>query len=232
MTQPTTRIELADGGVVTVRPLRRGDRAELAAAVERLSERSRYLRFAAPKPRLTERELDHLVAVDHHGSEALVAFDPATGRGIAVARYAPVPGAPRVADVAVTVADEWQGRGLGTALLARLVARAAAEGHVALRASVLAVNRPSLALLRRAGFRLRENGGTLFELELDLRPAPSENGGQARRAPRAIPRAAPSATPPTTTPIAPSASAMMLSVSEPSPSFVLAPAGADDGFAC
>ena len=121
-----------------------------------------------PKPRLTERELDHLVAVDHHGSEALVAFDPATGRGVAVARYAPVPGAPRVADVAVTVADEWQGRGLGTALLARLVARARAEGHVALRASVLAVNRASLALLRRAGFRLRENGGTLLELELDL----------------------------------------------------------------
>jgi len=168
MTQPTTRLVLADGGVVAVRPLVPGDRAELAAAVERLSERSRYLRFAAPKPRLTERELDHLVAVDHHGSEALVAFDPATGRGIGVARYAPVPGAPRVADVAVTVADEWQGRGLGTALLARLVARARAEGHVALRASVLAVNRASLALLRRAGFRLRENGGTLLELELDL----------------------------------------------------------------
>jgi RimJ/RimL family protein N-acetyltransferase len=172
MTQPTTRIALPDGGVVAVRPLRRGDRAELAAAVERLSERSRYLRFAAPKPRLTERELDHLVAVDHHGSEALVAFDPATGRGIAVARYAPVPGAPGVADVAVTVADEWQGRGLGTALLARLVARATAESHVALRASVLSVNRASLALLRRAGFRLREHGGTLLELELDLRPAP------------------------------------------------------------
>ncbi len=232
MTQPTTRIELPDGGVVTVRPLRRGDRAELAAAVERLSERSRYLRFAAPKPRLTERELDHLVAVDHHGTEALVAFDPATGRGIAVARYAPLPGAPRVADVAVTVADEWQGRGLGTALLARLVERAAAEGHVALRADVLAVNRPSLALLRRAGFRLREHGGTLLELELALRPAPSENGGQARRAPRAVPRATPSAMPPTTSPIAPSASAMMLSVSEPPPSSVLAPAGADDGFAC
>jgi len=105
--------------------------------------------------------------------EALVAFDPATGRGIAVARYAPVPGAPRVADVAVTVADEWQGRGLGTALLARLVARAAAEGHIALRASVLSVNRASIALLRRAGFRLRENGGTLLELELDLRLAPA-----------------------------------------------------------
>ena len=82
----------------------------------------------------------------------------------------------------MTVADEWQGRGLGTALLARLVERAAAEGHVALRADVLAVNARSIAILRRAGFRLREHGGTLLELELDLPPgAPSENGGQARR---------------------------------------------------
>src|SRR3954453_17220851 len=109
MTQPTTRIVLPDGGVVAVRPLRRGDRAEIAAAVARLSERSRYLRFASPKPRLTERELDHLLDVDHVASEALIAVDPGTGRCVAEARYAAVPGEAGVAEVAVTVADEWQG---------------------------------------------------------------------------------------------------------------------------
>jgi RimJ/RimL family protein N-acetyltransferase len=174
MTQLTARPErlvLADGSVLAVRQLRRADRAELAAAVARLSERSRYLRFAAPKPRLTERELDHLVDVDHHGSEALIALDPETGRGIAIARYAPVFGEAHVAEVAVTVADEWQRRGLGSALLARLVDRARAEGHVALRASVLGVNAGSIAMLRRAGFTVASGGGVLLEYERALTPA-------------------------------------------------------------
>ena len=81
--------------------------------VERLSERSRYLRFAAPKPRLTSRELDLLIDVDHHRNEALVALDPDTGRGIAIVRWVAAPGEPGVAEIAVTVADEWQGAGSG-----------------------------------------------------------------------------------------------------------------------
>jgi len=153
-----------------VRQLERADRDVLAAMVERLSDRSRYLRFAAPKPRLTRRELDHLVDVDHHRNEALVALDPATGRGIAVVRWVSVPGEPGVAEVAVTVADEWQGRGLGTALLARLVVMARAEGLTTLRASVLAVNARSIAMLRHAGFRACPATGTLLEYELALGP--------------------------------------------------------------
>jgi RimJ/RimL family protein N-acetyltransferase len=174
MMQLTTRrdpIRLVDGRSVPVRPLERSDREELAAMVERLSDRSRYLRFAAPKPRLTRRELDHLVDVDHHRNEALVALDPATGRGIAVVRWVSVPGEPGAAEVAVTVADDWQGRGLGSAILARLVAMARAEGLATLRASVLAVNRRSIAMLRRAGFRACPATGGLLEYELPLGPA-------------------------------------------------------------
>ena len=161
-------LTLGDGGVVTVRPLERSDRAELAAAIARLSDESRYFRFAAAKPRMTERELDHLVDVDHHGHEALLALDPRTGRGIAVARYVPVPGEPGVVEVAVTVADEWQGRGLGSALLRRLIGRAVEEGHTALRASTLAANARSIAMLRRAGFGIRPSTGALRDYELRL----------------------------------------------------------------
>ena len=174
MTQLTTRrapVVLRDGATVPVRPLERSDRAELAAMVERLSERSRYLRFAAPKPRLTSRKLDLLLDVDHHRNEALVALDPATGRGIAVVRWVAAHGEPGVAEIAVTVADEWQGRGLGPALLARLLHLARAEGLMpALRASVLAVNARSLAMLRNAGFRACPVTGALLEYELDLTP--------------------------------------------------------------
>jgi hypothetical protein len=79
---PPERLKLRDGRVVDVRPLERCDRALLEAAIRRLSDESRYLRFGTPKPRMTERELDGLVNVDHHAREALLAIDPFTGRGV------------------------------------------------------------------------------------------------------------------------------------------------------
>src|SRR3954468_8858134 len=114
-------LTLQDGTVLLVRPLESEDRELLDAAVTKLSPLSRYLRFAAPKPRLTKADLDRLLDLDHHDREALLAFDPSTGEGIAVARYAPVPGQPHVAEVAVTVADAWQGRRVGTTLTGWLV---------------------------------------------------------------------------------------------------------------
>jgi RimJ/RimL family protein N-acetyltransferase len=140
----------------------------LAAAVSRLSAETRYLRFAAPKPSLSERELDLLVDVDHHRHEALLAVDPATGHGVAVVRYVEVPGEPGVVEIAATVVDGWQGRGLGGALLTQLVGRARAEGYALLRASVLAANQRSIAMLLRAGFTPRSIQGILREYELAL----------------------------------------------------------------
>jgi RimJ/RimL family protein N-acetyltransferase len=161
-------LKLRDGRVVAVRPLERCDRPLLDAAIRRLSDDSRYLRFASPKPRITERELDHLMDVDHHAHEALLAIDPLTARGVGVVRYVQVTGEPGVVELGATVADDWQGIGLGSALLARLMQRARDEGHSALRASVLAVNGRSIAMLRRAGFRGRPGAGALLEYELTL----------------------------------------------------------------
>jgi RimJ/RimL family protein N-acetyltransferase len=162
------RLKLRDGRIVDVRPLERCDRPLLEAALRRLSDESRYLRFGTLKPRMSERELDHLVDVDHHAREALLAIDPCAGRGVAVVRYVQVPGEPSVVELAATVADDWQGIGLGSALLARLMQRAWAEGRLAVRASVLAANSRSIAMLRRAGFRGRGGAGTLREYELAL----------------------------------------------------------------
>jgi acetyltransferase len=167
-----TTVTLRDGRVVGVRPLERSDREALADGVRRLSERTRYLRFATAKPHLTERELDFLVDIDHHTHEALLAVDPGTGRAIAVVRYVEVPGEPGAVEIAATVADAWQGLGLGRALLARLAARARTEGYSALCASVLAGNHHSIAMLLRAGFRPRAAEGMLREYELSL-TAPS-----------------------------------------------------------
>jgi GNAT superfamily N-acetyltransferase len=161
-------LTLRDGRVVDVRPLERGDREGLAAAVRRLSDQTRYLRFATAKPRLTKRELDFLVDVDHHRHEAIVAIDPTTRRGVAAVRYIQLTAEPDVAEIAATVTDDWQGRGLGTALLAQLAARARDEGYTAFRASVLASNQRSIGMLLAAGFAPLPSGGVLREYELAL----------------------------------------------------------------
>ena len=93
------------------------------------------------------------------------AIDPVAQDIVGVARFAALPDEPRVVDVAVTIGDRWQRRGLGTALLARLIDRATDEGHLALRASALAENTPSIAMLRRAGFVSRSGTGVLREFE-------------------------------------------------------------------
>jgi GNAT superfamily N-acetyltransferase len=115
---------------------------------------------------MTDRGLDFLLDIDHHQREALVAVDPSTGDVVAVARYVEIPDQPRVAEVAATVADDWQGLGLGQALLGQLVARAREEGYSTLRANVLAVNKRAIGMLVRAGFVPRPGLGVLRELEL------------------------------------------------------------------
>jgi L-amino acid N-acyltransferase YncA len=154
--------------VVQVRPLEPRDRAGLAAAVSRLSDETRYLRFTTRTRRLTERELDFLLDIDHHSREAILAVDPGTGHGVAVVRYVEVSGETGVVEIAATVADGWQGQGLGQALREQLASRARYEGYSTLRASVLATNRRSINMLRRAGFAPHAASGILREYELAL----------------------------------------------------------------
>jgi RimJ/RimL family protein N-acetyltransferase len=163
-----TRLTLPDGTELGVRPLEPTDRAALVAAVARLSPMTRYYRFAAPKPRLTETDLVQLLSVDHHDHEALVAYVPATGEGVAVARYVRLRDTPDAAELAVTVTDDWQGRGVGTALTALLVERARAEGLTRLRAITLAENRRALKMVLGRGFKPYATSGGLVETELDL----------------------------------------------------------------
>src|SRR5688500_15949518 len=122
MTVPSA-IRLRDGSQVAVRPIEADDKARLKAGFERLSMESRYRRFFSPLPRLSASQLRYLTEVDHHDHEALVATD-AGGDIIAVARYVRSQEEPQVAEVAVTVVDDLQGRGLGSALQDALADRA------------------------------------------------------------------------------------------------------------
>jgi RimJ/RimL family protein N-acetyltransferase len=100
----------------------------LADGFARLSATPRWMRFLAPKPELSAAELRYLTEIDHHNHEALGALDNVSGRGVGVARYVRSTVDPEVAEVAVTIVDAWQGRGLGTELVAQLSERACEEG--------------------------------------------------------------------------------------------------------
>ena len=159
-------VELRDGSRVEIRPVEPDDRAALATGFERLSPESRYRRFFGPMPELSERFLDYLTIIDHHDHEALVAFDPETGDGVGVARY--VRTKPDVAEPAIAVIDDWQGRGVATELLDRLVDRAREEGIVRFEAPVLASNQDAIAVLERLGRTTQRHDGREVLLTIDL----------------------------------------------------------------
>jgi GNAT superfamily N-acetyltransferase len=115
---PSAAIQLRDGSRVRIRQGRRTDRDLLVRVFEHLSTESRYRRFLTPMHELDDVALRYLTAIDHHDHEALIALDEAGSEAVGVARYVRYPERPGVAEVAVTVVDDWQGRGLGTLLLA------------------------------------------------------------------------------------------------------------------
>ena len=160
-----------------VRALRPDDAPGLAEAFEQLSETSRYRRFFTAKPHLSEQTLAFLTDVDHHDHEALVAVAPDSGQLVGVARFIRIPGEPDLAEVAVTVIDSWQRRGLGTALLRELAQRAAEEGIRHFTAEMLAENKPMLTLARLGDAETTGHGST------GSRPGSTSPRQRSRRAP-------------------------------------------------
>jgi GNAT superfamily N-acetyltransferase len=115
---------------------------------ERLSPESRYRRFLAPIADLSESTIRYLTEIDHLDHEAMIALDEQTGEGIGVARYVRDPEHRDVAEVAVTVIDDWQRRGVGTLLLEVISARARQEGITRFTALMLAANKEMMDLLQ------------------------------------------------------------------------------------
>jgi GNAT superfamily N-acetyltransferase len=121
-------VRLTDGWEICIRPIEPCDAQELKAGFQGLTAVSRYRRFLGDLDHLTAHQLQYLTTVDHADHEALVALDAQRGDGIGVARYVRDAHDPRLAELAIVVTDAWQGRGVGTALLERLVDRARSAG--------------------------------------------------------------------------------------------------------
>lgn len=160
------RFRTRDGTELVGRAIEPADRAALASFFRDLSVRSRYRRFLSPKRTLSEAELTHFTELDHHAAEARVAFNRA-GELVAVARYF-ITDDPTRAEVAIVVADNWQHRGVGTAVLSELMKQARADGIRVFVASCFADNREMIKLFRELGEAVTSTGQDAGVLELEI----------------------------------------------------------------
>jgi GNAT superfamily N-acetyltransferase len=143
-------VVLDDGTKVRLRLVRPDDKDLMLQAWERLSPESRYRRFFAAKTGLTDAELRYLTEVNHVDHVAIGATRRRRGKteALGVGRCIRFADRPTVADVAITVVDDAQGKGLGRILLARLIAAARERGIDRFRCDVLAENEGMRSLLR------------------------------------------------------------------------------------
>jgi len=175
--------QLAGGERVVVRAVRAADAARERAFVQALSRESRYYRFLTGG-----RVSDEVISRFIHDEDglALVVTAEVAGEPVIVANGNYVVTAAGVAEFAVAVADDWQGKGLGRRLIARLRDAAAGAGLRLLRGDVLSENRRMLALMREFGFSSRRNPEDvmLHEVTLVLRGSAGQDAaaGAARAA--------------------------------------------------
>ena len=177
----TTQWPLMPGHAIVVRPLLPDDADLVIALGKALSPASLYQRFLNGGIKRNPRLLDRLLKVDFTRDLALIATTTVAGEEtpIGVARYARPDDDMDAADIAITVADAWHGRGIGRRLLHKLVQHASAHGIARLTGDVLATNVAMLALARASGFRVTlhpdEGHLRLISLSLnDCRPLPTD----------------------------------------------------------
>lgn len=156
---------LRDGSQVGLRPVTSDDKPLLLSGFSRLSPRARYLRFLAPAERLSAGQLAYLSEIDHHDHVAWGVLDG--DDAAAVGRWVRLDDEPWAADVAVTVLDDYQRRGIGRMLLEVLAVSARARGVGVFHFDVLAENDAMLGLLGSLGaVRTGQNG--VVHLVLDV----------------------------------------------------------------
>jgi RimJ/RimL family protein N-acetyltransferase len=153
--QWTTHVQTRAGVQICIRPLGPDDRDREIAFVNGLSERSRYFRLMTPLKILPRHLVDQLMDIDYARRMAFVAT-VSTSRGeefVGVVRYAEATEA-CVAELAVSVADQWQRTGIARLLVTQLVRFARSRGIHRLTGIVLPENEPMIVLARSLGFTI------------------------------------------------------------------------------
>src|SRR6476469_7710519 len=169
---------LRDGRTAHLRPILPEDAAGLVEFYGHVSEQSKYFRFFAPMPNLSDRDVQRFTNVDYRDRVAFVMT--VAERIIAVGRYDVVK--PGEAEVAFLVEDQHQGRGIGQLLLEHLAQAGRERGVERFVAEVLPDNRRMMQVFREQGYQVKggwEEG--VMHLEFDIDPTETSIGVIAAR---------------------------------------------------
>lgn len=155
---PRWKHTLSDGSEVLIRPIRRQDAAAERAFIEGLSSQSMHYRFLGQIAHADDTFIEQLTDIDYVNDVALVAVVEEGGveKIVGVSRYAKDASGGRC-ESAVVVADAWQHRGLGTALMKHLILIAQERGLQTMESIDLAENAGMRDLARELGFRIRQD---------------------------------------------------------------------------
>lgn len=176
---------LKDGGGARIRPIKPEDGELLRAFFERLGPESRYFRFFKIKKSLSDDEVRFFTNVDYHDRMALVAV--LEGELIGVGRYDRESEDATTAEVAFAVADDHQGRGIGTELLELLTAHARDHGIQRFNAYVLAENRQMMRVFRNSGYELtRTIDAGVYTVDFPVEESIASQEAEAEREKRAV----------------------------------------------
>ncbi len=150
---------MEDGRQVTLRPIRPDDAPRLQETFSRLSLQSIYMRFLQAAKELTNQQARELAEVDYQKRMAIVGYVLEEGheRLVVVARYGMLEGEEEgLAEAAIVVRDDYQGRGLGKIAMRYLVRYASQHGVRGLVATVHSNNSPVLSFIRNTGLPLKK----------------------------------------------------------------------------
>jgi len=142
-----------DGRKIEIRALRPEDRDDLKAAVGRTSTQSLYRRFFGAKREFSEKEVAFYLNVDFTNHVALVAIAEDGGQPTIAAGGRYIVQKPGTAEVAFVVTDQYQGQGIGAALLRHLAIIGRDAGLKEFTAEVLPENVPMLKVFEKSGLK-------------------------------------------------------------------------------
>jgi acetyltransferase len=176
---------LRDGSQVRIRPVRNEDARHAQAFFAWLSQETKYLRFMYQVKELTPEILKGALTQDGLKRVALVAEPLAPSESdptpaVAIGRYAPA-NDEGSCEVAITVGDSWQGRGVGSALLRRLIVLAQRAGYREMCATALTTNTRMIGLARAFGFEIDTEPAGVTAMRLQLDAPRGQRQGMNRR---------------------------------------------------
>ncbi len=172
-------VTLRDGRHVLIRPILPSDAPELGQAIKSADPDTLRRRFLGGPPPVTPALLAHLTEIDYVRRFALVAIDPATHTGVAIARYEQT--SDDAAELAIVVTPSWRRAGLATEMISLLAEAALTHGIRTFTASYLAENRPVAALIKDAGglsSQVIKQGIAEFSIALERHQAASQTASQ------------------------------------------------------